>query len=232
MPSNIARPNHPAQTAAAVALAERHGAEFMLTAYDQLKPTERIFVDVFVATDSPVKAIVAALPATPANVQNVRAIDFLKRPLVQAAIADKIRRVTEKYDVSVDALVRELAYVAKANMRDYVRLTPEGEPFPDFSEVPYEAWAAVKSIKVEDVKDGRGDDARDIRKVSFELHDKLGAIEKLMKKQGAYPANQLQLTGANGGPIQTQSSVDIRAVTVTMTPEQAAEHYARSLEGE
>lgn len=221
---------------AAIALNERHGAEFMLTAYDQLKPTERIFVDAFVATDSPIKAIVAALPSTPVNVQNVRAIDFLKRPLVQAAIADKIRRVTEKYDVSTDALVRELAFVAKANMRDYVRLTPEGEPFPDFSEVPYEAWAAVKSIKVEDVKDGRGATDpetgkpvdREIRKVSFELHDKLGAIEKLMKKNGAYPAAQMQLTGANGGPIQT--AVDIRAITVTMTPEQAADHYARSLE--
>lgn len=219
-------PNKAVRIAAATAVARQHGGEYMLTAYDQLKPTERIFVDTYVATDNPLKAMRAAQPALAEKLLNIRAVDMLNRPLVSAAIADKVRRITEKYDVSIDALVRELAYVAKSNMADYVRITPEGEPFIDLSEVSYEAMAAIKSVKVEDVKEGRGDDQREIRKVSFDLHNKLGAIDQLMRKLGAYAPTGIGTTlnvQINGGNTNLQINAD-------MSPEQAADYYARSLE--
>jgi phage terminase small subunit len=219
-------PNKAVRIAAATAVARQHGGELLLTAYDQLKPTERIFVDAYVATDNPAKAMRAAQPALAEKLINIRAVDMLNRPLVSAAIADKVRRITEKYDVSIDALVRELAYVAKSNMADYVRITPEGEPFIDLSEVSYEAMAAIKSVKVEDVKEGRGDDQREIRKVSFDLHNKLGAIDQLMRKLGAYAPTGIGTTlnvQINGGNTNLQINAD-------MSPEQAADYYARSLE--
>jgi len=210
-------------------LARQHGGELMLTAYDQLKPTERIFVDAYVATDNPVTAIRAAMPALAEKLLNIRAVDMLNRPLVSAAIADKVRRITAKYDVSVDALVRELAYIAKANMADYVRITPEGEPFIDLSEVSYEAMAAIKSVKVEDVKEGRGEDSREIRKVSFDLHDKQGAIDKLLRKHGAYPATGSQFNiQLNGNTNNLQ--INANGVTENMSDADAADYYARSLE--
>lgn len=219
-------PNKAVRIAAATAIARQHSGEVMLTAYDQLKPTERIFVDVYVATDQPLKAMRAAMPALPDNLLNIRAVDMLNRPLVSAAIADKVRRVTEKYDVSLDALVRELAYIAKANMADYVRLTPEGEPFVDLSDTTYEMMAAIKSVSVEDVKEGRGEDQREIRKVKFDLHDKQGAIDKLMRKLGAYP----QVGVGNTLNVQINGANTNMQINADMSPEQAADYYARSLE--
>lgn len=219
-------PNKALRITAMKALARQHSGEMMLTAYDQLKPTERIFVDAYVATDNPVTAIRAAMPALAENLLNIRAVDMLNRPLVGAAIADKVRRITEKYDVSVDALVRELAYMAKANMADYVRITPEGEPFVDLSEATYEMMAAIKTVTVEDVKEGRGEDQREIRKVKFDLHDKQGAIDKLMRKHGAYAPTGAGITlnmQVNGDNTNMQINAD-------MSPEQAADYYARSLE--
>ena len=222
-------PNKAVRIAAATALARQHSGELMLTAYDQLKPTERIFVDVYVATDMPLKAMRAAQPALAESLLNVRAVDMLKRPLVTAAIAAKVAAVTAKWDVSIDALVRELAYVAKSNMADYVRITPEGEPFIDLSEVPYEAMAAIKSVKVEDVKEGRGEDQREIRKVSFELHNKLGAIDQLMRKHGAYAPTGAGINIHMNG--QTNNlQLNANGVKEDWSDDQAADYYARSLE--
>ncbi len=222
--------NKAIRLAAAKAAVAQHSGELLLTAYDQLKPTERIFVDVYVATDQPLKAMREAMPAIADHVLKVRAVDFLNRPLIQAAIADKVRRVTEKYDVSVEALVRELAYMAKANMADYVRITPEGEPYVDLSEVTYEMMSAIKTVTVEDIKDGRGPDAREIRKVKFDLHDKQAAIDKLMRKHGAYapvggPTVNVQVNG-NGTNLQIANG----AVREDWTDAEAANYYARLLE--
>lgn len=211
-------------TVRAAAYAALANPPAILTAYDQLKPTERIFVDAYVATDNPIRAIIAANSALASqpSVAQVRAHDMLKRPLVQAAIAQKIDKLAEKYDVSVNALVRELAFVAKANMGDYVRITPEGEPFVDLSTATPEMLAAIQSVTVEDVKEGRGPDAREIRKVKFTLHDKLSAIDKLMRKHGAYAPVGVAVTG--------QLTLTAETVKETMTAEQAADMYARSLE--
>jgi len=222
----MARLTKPVKEAAMKMLATKHDPSVMLTAYDQLRPTERIFVNAYVATDNPMRAIVAANPALEANpsIAAVRAHDMLKRPLVQAAIAQKIEKIAEKYDVSIDALVRELAFVAKANMYDYVRITPEGEPYVDLSEATPEMMAAIQSVTVEDVKEGRGDDAREIRRVKFQLHDKLRGIDMLMKKHGAYAPVGMNVNVTGGLTVQHE------AVRETMSPEDAADYYQRSLE--
>lgn len=221
-------PNAVVRQAAYEALAMQHDKSVMLTAFDQLKPSERIFVSAYVATDNPVRAIIAANPALDSNphLAQVRAFDMLKRPLVQAAIAQKIEKLAEKYDVSVEALVRELAFVAKANMADYVRITPEGEPYVDLSEATPEMMAAIQSVKVEDVKEGRGEDAREIRRVTFQLHDKLRGIDMLMKRHGAYAPVGMNVNVTGGLTVQHEP------VKETMTAEQAADHYQRSLESE
>lgn len=219
-------PNKPLREAAQRALTAKHSAETMLTAYDQLKPTERVFVDAYLATDNPKMAMRAANASLDEKLLDIRAVDMLKRPLVQAAMADKLQKLTQKYEVTLERTVREIAKIGYANMADYVRMTDQGEPFVDLSDVTYDEMAAIKSVSVEDVKEGRGEDAREIRKVKFELHDKRGALDMQMKYLGGYAPVGVSVTGPNGGPLQ----IDARVVTVDMTAEQAADYYARSLE--
>lgn len=221
----VAMPNNPVRIAANVALAARHSGPMMLSAWDQLKPSERTFVNVYLETDSPTKAARAAFPSVVEAVVNVRALDMLRRPLIQAAIAAKLEQVASRYEVTLDRTVAEIAKIAYANMGDYVKINAEGEPVPDFSNVDYDQMAAVKTIKTETVVDP-SDKTKEIKKVTFELHPKLDGLDKLMKKLGGYAPLGMSLTGPNGGPLQLEQ----RSVTVTMTAEQAALEYQRSLE--
>jgi hypothetical protein len=46
---------------------------------------------------------------------------------------------------------------------------PDGYPVLDYSELTRDQAAALVEVTVEDFKDGRGDDARDVRRVKFKL---------------------------------------------------------------
>src|SRR5579884_2135369 len=95
-----------------------------------------------------------------------------------------VERAMDRYAVSRERNVAELARMAYANMADYTRRTPEGELVVDFSNADRDALAAVQEVVVEDFVDGRGDDARDVRRVRFKLAAKQGAIERLNRMFG------------------------------------------------
>jgi hypothetical protein len=48
----------------------------------------------------------------------------------------------------------------RANMADYMKSTPEGDPYLDFSALTRDQTAALSEVTVEDFLDRRGDDAR------------------------------------------------------------------------
>lgn len=201
----------------------------MRTAYDQLAPTERAFVDEYVASDDPRGAAIRAWPKKAGevkpNVLDTRALDFMKRPLIQAAIAERMAAAMDRLEISADRILREVAKIAFSNIGDYVRITAEGEPYVDLSDVNSDQLAAVAEVTVEDFKDGRGDEARDVKRVKFKLHDKLNGLDKLMRYRGLYAPEKLEVTGKGGAPIKTVN------VNVEMTAAEAAEVYARELEG-
>ncbi|MCJ2084617.1 terminase small subunit [Methylobacterium sp. E-005] len=105
---------------------------------------------------------------------------------VRARIEEILQAGAEKAGVTVARIVEELAKVGFANMQDYMRASPAGDPYLDFSGLTRDQAAALGEVTVEDFKDGRGEDARDVRRVKFKLHDKLSALEKLGKHLGMF----------------------------------------------
>jgi phage terminase small subunit len=114
------------------------------------------------------------------------ASELLARDEIAAAIAEGQQQLAARATVTVDEVVAALTTVLRANVLDYMRVGPEGEPIADFSEMTREQAAAVSEVTVEDFVDGRGDDARDVKRVRFKLHDKLSAADKLMRHLGGY----------------------------------------------
>lgn len=192
-----------------------------LTAYEQLKPFERLFVDAYVATDNPMKSARAAYPAVQENVLSIRAHDLMSRPLIQAAIAEKYKELSDRFQITAENVMQEIALLAFARMGDYKEF---GQSNGDLDVLTSEQTAAISEMVTKRYKEGRGDSALDIIEFKFKLHDKGGALDKLAKIVGAYAPEQLQLSGPGGGPVQTFN------VNVSMSAEQAAELYQRSLE--
>lgn len=105
---------------------------------------------------------------------------------VRARVEEILAEGAAKAGVTVQRVVEELAKVGFANMQDYMRSGTDGDPYLDFSGLTRDQAAALAEVTVEDFKDGRGEDARDVRRVKFKLADKLSALEKLGKHLGMF----------------------------------------------
>lgn len=116
---------------------------------------------------------------------------------VRARVGELLAAGAEQAGVTVQRIVEELAKVGFANMQDYMKVGPDGDPVLDFSGLTRAQAAALAEVTVEDFKDGRGEDARDVRRVKFKLNDKLSALEKLGKHLGMFsdkPRDPIDIT--------------------------------------
>lgn len=105
---------------------------------------------------------------------------------VKARITELLQAAAKDAEVSVADVLRELAKLGFANMADYMRTTPGGDPALDFSALTRDQAAALVEVTVEDFVDGRGDDARDVRRVKFKLADKRAALVDIGKHLGMF----------------------------------------------
>ena len=94
-------------------------------------------------------------------------------------------RAIERAALTKRRVIEELAKIGFANMADYTRLVGS-ERVVDLADASRDHLAAVQEIVVEDFKDGRGDHARDVRRVKLKLHDKKGALVDIGRELGMF----------------------------------------------
>lgn len=105
---------------------------------------------------------------------------------VKAELEKRQAELAKTHGVTVASIVQELAKLGFSNMQDYMRSGADGDPHLDFSELTRDQAAALAEVTVEDFKDGRGEDARDVRRVKFKLADKRAALVDLGKHLGMF----------------------------------------------
>lgn len=113
------------------------------------------------------------------------------------------RACVTKYDI-----VMELKAIGFARMNHFTSLDGSGEPFLDLTKLEEnpEYWAAVKEVVVEEYVEGKGDDARDVKRTRISLHDKQTSLKTL---------------GSMHGMIETGSKVQVGVgVTIVMTEDE------------
>ena len=161
------------------------------------KPKYELFAQELAKGTKPgVAYVVAGFNAHASN-----AVRLSKNEHVAARVAELLAVGAERAGVTVQRIVEEFAKIGFANMADYMRAGEGGDPYLDFSALTRDQAAALCEVTVEDFKDGRGGDARDVRRIKFKLHDKLNALEKLGKHVGMFK-EKVEVTGADGGPLQ------------------------------
>jgi phage terminase small subunit len=119
---------------------------------------------------------------------------------VEARVTELVASGAEKAEVDVARVLAELAKIGFANMKDYIGVTSDGDPFVTLANMTPDQAAAVQAITVEDFKDGRGEDARDVRKITFKLHDKRAALVDIGTHLKMF-TQKVELTGKDGADL-------------------------------
>jgi hypothetical protein len=154
------------------------------SAYRQLSPAEKDFTDHFVSAIETravrlQKRIIEVLEGPIERPRDERAAMLLERPLVRAAITERVRELQDAADLSAYKVLKELSSIAFSNIDDYMdRSSPEFTHI-DFSKCTREQMAAVKKIDIEYQSDGMT-----VKKLKFELHDKVGGLDRFMRHMG------------------------------------------------
>jgi phage terminase small subunit len=107
------------------------------------------------------------------------ASEYLAKPEIIAAIEAANAERMSKLKLTGDMVIEEMRRLAFANMQDFMSFTAEGDPYLDFSVLTREQAAALQEVTVEDYTEGRGEDARDIKRIRFKLADKRAALSDL-----------------------------------------------------
>jgi phage terminase small subunit len=179
-----------------------------------LDPREQRFIALYVDNPNGTQAAIAAGYAP--RSAHVTASRLLNRAKIKDAIARRNAELMVELDFTPARIVREIAKVAGVNMADFVSIDNEGNPHIDLSGVKRRQLAAVSSVEGPVVGDGRVMKAPKIR-----MHDKLKALDMLAKMARLYPAERTELTGADGGPIQSASvNVNHTMDIASLEPEQ------------
>ena len=131
---------------------------------------------------------------------------LLKHVEVQAQLQKAMKKRAERTEITQDMVVKELAKIGFANLGDFMRVTSGGEPYYDLSDMTPEKSAALSEVTVEDFTEGRGPDARDVRRIKLRLCDKRAALVDLGKHLGMFRE------GASDEDVPLPTTVKIEVV--------------------
>ena len=134
---------------------------------------------------------------------------------VAARVAELQKEAAQGAVMTGREVLEELSRIGRANMLDYMKIGPDGDPVLNFAKLTRNQAAALVEVTVEDFLDGRGEDAREVRKVKFRLTDKRGALDLLGKHFGLF-RERMEHLGPEGRPIalEVKQYSDIEAARV------------------
>ena len=87
---------------------------------------------------------------------------------------------------SPDRVLRELCLIGFSNMADFVVAYEDGTATLDFSNMSRDQAAAIQEFVVDEYMDGRGEDARPVKRTRFKLADKKGALVEIGRHLGMF----------------------------------------------
>jgi hypothetical protein len=194
---------------------------FISSAYDSLTHAEREVVDSYVQAvriyaERNNELIIHSLSKTIPDDVIARSRGILEKPLVKAAIYEKIQELSDEQDVSPKRVLREHMNLATSNMSDYLKFGDNGFFTIDLSKCTRQQMAAVKRVKVENGIFGT--------MVTIDLHNKEAHLNALTKMMGLDQAdNPVYLA-------HTAAPKDVKSLNVDTPTEQVERSYVELLE--
>lgn len=148
---------------------------------------------------------------------DVDAAQLLVKPRIATAIAEAQAKLSQRTEITQDKIVTELAKLGFSNILDYMSVTEEGLAYCDLSRLTHDQAAAIQEFTIDEYVEGKGEDARNVKKVKLKLFDKRQTLVDLGKHIGMF-IERKEVSGKDGGPIPIDVSI--------LTPEQRVARIA------
>lgn len=194
------------------------------SAYRQLRPAEKLFVDGYVAA---LETEASDRFERISNVLDRRTIDaaaidasrgLLEKPIVQLAIRERVLELAAASELTVQRVVKEVSTLAFSSMGDYMQVGEDGYPYFDLAKCTPEQLAAISHVKTETSPRGG-------IKFEIKLHDKFGPLKELMQYMGMREPDNPHWRAENAKPINAAN------LPGNVSDEAAADVYAKMING-
>lgn len=163
-----------------------------------LTPKQQRFVEEYLVDLNGTQACIrAGYSAKGASVQACR---LLANAKVQDAIQAGRDALSRRTEITADRVLKELAKIGFANMADFV------DNLGDISELDRDLAAAIAEVVVDEYVEGKGEDARPVKRTRIKLLDKRAALVDLGKYLGLFTTKH-EVSGPVGGPIRFERVV-------------------------
>lgn len=172
-----------------------------------LTDREKVFVGEYIISLSSKDAAEKAgySKGTAATIASTWVSDPKKKPRVYKAIEEAMRKREHRTEVTQDRVLLELARIGFASIKDAF---DENNNLKEIKDLDDDVAAAISSIEIEDLFDGRGADRTHIgytKKIKF--WNKNDALNTIAKHLGMLK-EKMELTGKDGNPL-VPSSIDL-----------------------
>lgn len=184
--------------------------------FTKLTHKQRFFLDSYITSGMDPLAAARAARLCPDDATDKEAIkaaaSLIRKKFMQEAIEAALAWSATNAKISAPALVQSLVPIAESNMADY--LDDNGNvslPLYDRDKM-----AAIKEIRVDVVRVGRGVSAQDVEKTSIKLYDKVDTTIKLLKLIGYEGAQDAPATQVN--VQQNNTNVSVKTINIMPVP--------------
>ncbi len=122
---------------------------------------------------------------------------LLTKSNIQGLVASLTKKHTDKLDLDAEKVLSELSSTGFSNMLDYLKITEEGSAYVDLSNLTQEQAAAIQEITVDEYTEGRGKDARKVKRTKFKLVDKIRSLDLLGRHLKLF-TDRIEVSGLEG----------------------------------
>lgn len=179
---------------------------------DALNPRERRFVEEYLIDFSQAKAALRAgySPKGAATTAN----RLMKKEAVQRAITTAVKQSLDKFRITRERVLAEYARLAFSDLGDAIDIAEDGTATVNLARIREnkDFRAAVAEISQSDVDLGK--DRGTERRTKIKLHQKKGALDALAKYLRLMPADRVEVTGDDGGPMRTEATIDLKGLSI------------------
>lgn len=158
-----------------------------------LTPRQRLFVKEYLVDLNATQA--AKRAGYSLKTADKQGFQLLEKARIQEAIQAEMKEREKRTEITADRVLQELARIGFSDIGDFVDYGPAGVTIKESSEVDTKALA--------EVSEKRSDKGST---VTFKLHDKVSALEKLGRHLGLFK-DKVELTGKDGGPLQVEQKI-------------------------